>query len=297
MTMDPLVIQTVAATQANKFRNAPSNRKPGGPLLGDGPFTTDGHIWKRSRELPQPVFSRSQISQLSGLESHLQRFLEQHAELPRPNSSQKTLTRAFNECLPGTSSKPKNGSSGYQHVLLKELVKKCPDDKTLIRNELMNVFFAARDSVGTVTSRMLFLLARSPEICGKLREEVAAIAPEQKLTFEFLKSLKYVQAVIDESDQIELKYDCMQKDKDIWGDDASEFNPDRMVRLEHSWKFIPFSGGRRTCPAQRNTYTDMTYSLVRMVQEFKTIHNRDDCLEYVMTKSSRNGVKVAFSVK
>ncbi|TGO18495.1 hypothetical protein BTUL_0009g00130 [Botrytis tulipae] len=83
--------------------------------------------------------------------------------------------------LPGTSSKPKNGSSGYQHY---------PDDKTLIRNELMNVFFAARNSVGTVTSSMLFLLARSPESWGKLREEVAAIAPEQELTFEFLKSLK-----------------------------------------------------------------------------------------------------------
>ncbi|KAF7938626.1 uncharacterized protein EAE98_000964 [Botrytis deweyae] len=419
MTMDPLVIQTVAATQADKFGSAPSNRKPAGPLLGDGAFTTDGHIWKWSRELLQPVFSRSQVSQLSGLESHLQRFLER---IPRDGSTidiqplaqglfldssmefifgkssgslspseQTAQAKQFSEdfdeglrgmrnnympdkfswlvgpdkkwlaqCakihatlegyideeikfqkqskLPGTSSKPMNGSSGYQHVLLKELVKQYPDDKTLIRNELMNVFFAARDSVGTVTSSMLFLLARSPESWGKLREEVAAIAPEQELTFEFLKSLKYVQAVIDETlrlihpvdrawrtclstcilprgggksgndpillqpgDQIELIYGCMHKDKDIWGDDASEFNPDRMVRLKHSWKFIPFSGGRRTCPAQQNAYTDMAYFLVRMVQEFKTIHNRDDCLEYVeeyvMTKSSRNGVKVAFSVK
>jgi cytochrome P450 monooxygenase len=93
----------------------------------------------------------------------------------------------------------------------------------------------------------------------------------------------------------------MHKDKDIWGDDASKFNPDRMVRFKHSWKFIPFSGGRRTCPAQQNAYTDMAYFLVRMAQEFKTIQNRDDCLEYVeeyvMTKSSRNGVKVAFSVE
>ncbi|TGO31712.1 hypothetical protein BHYA_0426g00030 [Botrytis hyacinthi] len=282
MTMNPLVIQTVAATQADKFGSAPSNRKPAGPLLGDGAFTTDGHIWKRSRELLQPVFSRSQVSQLSGLKSHLQRFLKR---IPRdgstidiqplaqglfldssmefifgkssgslsPSGQTRRTTKAkqfledFDEglrrmrnnymtdkiswlvgpekkwlaqCakihatlegyideeikfqkqsrLPGTSSKPKNGSSGYQHVLLKELVKKYPDDKTLIRNELMNVFFAARDSVGTVTSSMLFLLARGPESWGKLREEVAAIAPEQELTFEFLKSLKYVHAVIDE---------------------------------------------------------------------------------------------------
>ncbi|TEY78720.1 hypothetical protein BOTCAL_0046g00420 [Botryotinia calthae] len=133
----------------------------------------------------------------------------------------------------------------------------------------------------------------SPESCEKLRKEVAAIAPKQELTFEFLKSLKYVQAVIDETlrlihpvdrawrtclstcilprggksgndpillqpgDQIELIYGCMHEGKDIWGDDASEFDPDRMARLKHSWKFIPFSGGRRTCPAQQNAYTDM----------------------------------------
>ncbi|PQE17817.1 Cytochrome P450 family protein [Rutstroemia sp. NJR-2017a BVV2] len=419
MTMDPLMIQTVAATHADKFGSAPSNRKPAGPLLGDGAFTTDGHIWKRSRELLQPVFSRSQVSQLSGLETHLKRFLER---IPRDGSTidiqpltqglfldssmefifgkssgslspsehtieAKQFSEDFDEGLRGMRknymtdkvswlvgpdkkwlaqcakihatlegyideeielqkrSKSLDQSietivepSAYKHILLRELVKKYPDNKTLIRNELMNVFFAARDSVGTVTSSMLFLLARSPESWEKLRKEVAAIAPEQELTFEFLKSLKYVQAVIDETlrlihpvdrawrtclstcilprgggksgndpillqpgDQIELLYGCMHKDKDIWGDDASKFNPDRMVRFKHSWKFIPFSGGRRTCPAQQNAYTDMAYFLVRMAQEFKTIQNRDDCLEYVeeyvMTKSSRNGVKIAFSIE
>ncbi|CAD6445429.1 3b8f7eed-1997-42f7-9c71-b2036d479420 [Sclerotinia trifoliorum] len=418
MTMDPLLIQTVAATEADKFGSAPSNRKPAGPLLGDGAFTTDGHMWKRSRELLQPVFSRSQVSQLSGLKSHMERFLER---IPRDGStidiqplaqglfldssmefifgkssgtlspSEKTVeAKQFSEdfdeglrgmrnnymtdkiswlvgpdkkwlaqCakihstlegyideeieiqkqskLLGQPTDTTDESSAYKHILLKELVKKYPNDKTLIRNELMNVFFAARDSVGTVTSSMLFLLARSPESWEKLRKEVAAIPPEQELTFEFLKSLKYVQAVIDETlrlihpvdrawrtclstcilprgggkwgndpillqpgDQIELIYGCMHKDKDIWGEDASKFNPDRMVRFKHSWKFIPFSGGRRTCPAQQNAYTDMAFFLVRMVQEFKTIQNRDDCFEYVeeyvMTKSSRNGVKVAFSV-
>lgn len=84
MTMDPLVIQVVAATEAGKFGSAPSNRKPCGPLLGDGAFTTDGHIWKRSRELLQPVFNRSQVSQLSGLQAHFERFLK---HIPRDGST------------------------------------------------------------------------------------------------------------------------------------------------------------------------------------------------------------------
>jgi cytochrome P450 len=63
----------------------------------------------------------------------------------------------------------------------------------------MNVFFAARDTVGSVTANMLFLLARHPEVWRKVRKEVSGINQDQELTFEFLKSLKYVQAVIEES--------------------------------------------------------------------------------------------------
>jgi len=92
--------------------------------------------------------------------------------------------------------------STYKYVLLKELVKRHLEDKIYIRNELLNVFFPGRDSVGTVTGSMMFLLARHTEVWEKLRKEVACIKPQQVLTFEFLKSLKYVQAVIEESKSI-----------------------------------------------------------------------------------------------
>jgi len=245
-------------------------------------------------------------------------------------------------------------SSPYKYVLLKELVKQHSDDKLYIRNELMNVFFAARDQVGVVASSMLFFLARKPEVWQKLRKEVIGISPQQELSFESLKTLEYVQAVVQESelhwhspfvcqwqliyvalrlvhtvdrswktclstcilprgggksgqepillqpgDQIELVYGSMHKDKDLWGEDSLEFVPERMLRRKRSWQYIPFMGGRRSCPAQQNTYTNMAFFLVRMVQEFKTIENRDECMEYVeeylMTKQSRNGVKVAFT--
>lgn len=99
----------------------------------------------------------------------------------------------------GLSSDSASQSSIYNYVLLTELVRKHPDDKLYIRNELMNVFFAARDTVGSVTANMLFLLARHPEVWRKVRKEVSGINQDQELTFEFLKSLKYVQAVIEES--------------------------------------------------------------------------------------------------
>jgi len=84
MTMDPRNIQFVAATEVDKFGNEPTNRKTCGPLLGDGAFTVDGTLWKRSRNIINPIFSRSQVSQLSSLEAHFKRFLD---HIPRDKST------------------------------------------------------------------------------------------------------------------------------------------------------------------------------------------------------------------
>jgi cytochrome P450 len=84
----------------------------------------------------------------------------------------------------------------YSCVMLKELVRET-EDKTFIRNELMNVFFPARDTTAAMTGDMLFLLARHPDVWKKLRAEVLALG-EQDLTFKLLKSMKYMHAVINE---------------------------------------------------------------------------------------------------
>ena len=68
--------------------------------------------------------------------------------------------------------------------------------------------------------------------------------------------------------------------------------------LKQSWTFIPFLRGRRICPAQQNVLTDGYYVLVRLMREFKSCENRDECLEYVdkiaFMRECKNGVKVAF---
>lgn len=74
-------------------------------------------------------------------------YIEEEIELQKHS---KELGHAFD-----TTSEP----SVYKYVLLRKVVKKHPDDKVLIRNELINVFFAARDTTGTVTASMLCLLA------------------------------------------------------------------------------------------------------------------------------------------
>lgn len=54
----------------------------------------------------------------------------------------------------------------------------------------------------------------------------------------------------------------------------------------------------RTCPAQNQVITQVTYLLVRIAQKFRTVENRDSVWEYQeeikMTVESQNGVKIAF---
>lgn len=46
----------------------------------------------------------------------------------------------------------------------------------------------------------------------------------------------------------------MQRRKDIWGEDALEFNPDRWEGRKSGWEFLPFNGGPRICLGRKSTY-------------------------------------------
>lgn len=87
-------------------------------------------------------------------------------------------------------------------------------------------------------------------------------------------------------------------DRDIWGDDADEFRPERWAEgSKNSWEYVPFLGGPRICPAQQQVLLQATYVLLRVVRKFEWIENMDEVAEYVelqrMAIESRRGVKIA----
>lgn len=71
-------------------------------------------------------------------------------------------------------------------------------DKVFLRDQLINVFLGAKDTAGIGIANVIFFLARHPRVYQKLREEIAQIG-SKPLTFELLKSMKYLQSVIAES--------------------------------------------------------------------------------------------------
>lgn len=104
-----------------------------------------------------------------------------------------------------------------QYILLNEMAKETQDAVDL-RYQLFHVFIPAHDATGIALSDIFFHLARDAHRWDKLRREVLAATTGQTLSFEILKSMKYLRYVFNES-----MYTC--------------FLLDNVQRFPHSWYF------------------------------------------------------------
>lgn len=63
----------------------------------------------------------------------------------------------------------------------------------------------------------------------------------------------------------------LHRRKDIWGEDAAEFKPDRWIGRRVGWEFLPFNGGPRICIGQQFALTEAGYVLARFLQRFDKV--------------------------
>ena len=68
----------------------------------------------------------------------------------------------------------------------------------------------------------------------------------------------------------------MQRRKDLWGEDASEFKPERWAGRKGGWEFLPFNGGPRICLGQQFALTEAAYVIARLLQKFERLENADE---------------------
>jgi cytochrome P450 len=84
-----------------------------------------------------------------------------------------------------------------RYNLLAELAGACKDP-VKIREELLNVLLAARDTTASLLSSVCYLLARNPRVWARLYEEVAELDGEMP-AYDALKNMRYLKSVLNES--------------------------------------------------------------------------------------------------
>lgn len=230
----------------------------------------------------------------------------------------------------------RKGVTGHEdkYMFLHELAKNTKDKKRL-RDELLNVLLAGRDTTASLLSNMWLVIARRPDIFAKLKQEVNDTLDGRLPTYQELRNMKYLKYCMNESLRLHpvvpmnarialrdtfiplgggpdgksplfiakdhvVQYSTygMHRRKDYYGEDAEEFKPERWETLRPGWEYLPFNGGPRICIGQQYALTEAGYVTVRLLQEFSRVDNRDSepwTESLTLTLCSKNGTVVALT--
>lgn len=99
----------------------------------------------------------------------------------------------FNE----KASSEENGRDEKPKYLFLQGLAQQTGDRRRIRDELMNVLLAGRDTTASLLSNMFFMLAKNPEIWAKLRAEIVTLEGRAPI-YEQLRSFTYLKYCINE---------------------------------------------------------------------------------------------------
>ncbi|KAJ7055990.1 cytochrome P450 monooxygenase pc-3 [Mycena amicta] len=180
--------------------------------------------------------------------------------------------------------------------LLDHLVK-YTQDQTILRDEILNISVAGRDTTASLLTFTIYMLAEHPQVLSTLRAEIQrVVGPNQRPSYDDFREMKYLRAVLNETlrlyspvtgttplyipagTRVLFSTLVMHRRPDLWGPDALEFDPDRFLdeRLHkyltsNPFVFLPFSAGPRICLGQQFAYNEASFFLVRLLQSFSSI--------------------------
>ncbi|KAL6720966.1 hypothetical protein ACLMJK_000066 [Lecanora helva] len=222
------------------------------------------------------------------------------------------------------SGAPEKESYLFIDALLKETT-----DAKVIRDQLVNVLLAGRDTTACLLSWTFRLLALHPKAQQRLRTECVSLSSYQAgelPTKEELKRMIYLRQVIHEGGGSDGKCPmlvrkgeavgycvyAMHRRKDLYGNDADEFRPDRWDEnavdgpdlSKIGWGYLPFNGGPRVCLGQEFAMLEASFAIVRLLQTFSEIELAGEETAYeklypqhtvTLVIASANGCKVRLS--
>ncbi|OKL55491.1 hypothetical protein UA08_09184 [Talaromyces atroroseus] len=222
----------------------------------------------------------------------------------------KALDFRRRETLVSPDEKDVASGERQKYLFIDELAK-ATDNPTRLRDHIVNMLLAA-DTTPGLLSFAFYMLSRNEVLWEKLRNHVLEHYCEP-LTYEALMNMTYLRHFIQEclrlfppiatnsrvahkdtvlpvgggpdgkSPLFIAKHNVvtystyvMHRRKDLFGEDADEFRPERWEKLLPGWEYLPFNGGPRMCPGQKLAMTETSYTIARILTTFSSIESLDN---------------------
>ncbi|KAL9240030.1 hypothetical protein vseg_014293 [Gypsophila vaccaria] len=223
--------------------------------------------------------------------------------------------------------KNRDDHSKNHEDLLSRFIVTSEHDTKLLRDVVISVILAGKDTTSTGLSWFFWLLSLNSDVAEKIRSEVGQIRVRYKkqvgdmFEYEELNDMHYLHGAISESLRLYppvpvdtkkcLKDDilpdgsrvkkgwfvlyhsyAMGRMESIWGKDCLEFKPERwlvdgLYKPKNSFDFPVFHGGPRVCLGREMAYIQMMSIVASVIEKYEVNLVSKRCPEYLLSLTLR----------